>query len=555
VGTAYSPQSTSGSCIAVDLSPWLPGGEAGGAGVLALDLVDRTLRLAPDHRLLLLTSHWNHEALGLRFPGVERVQVLGDSRLVSGAFAARVVVLARRARLSGALTTAYRLLLRIAGRVAMSRITGTVSSSLRDRGVQVLFCPFSSPMHAEPGLPVVSIVYDLQHVEYAQFFAPEEIVNRDANLELLRRWSDVVVCISEHAREALIRTAKVAAERTRVIPIAIHDRLRRVPAVDVSSVRGRFGLQRDYVLYPANGWPHKNHRLLLVAFSLMRRQHPQLDVDLVLTGALAREDIRVAASRMGLRSHVHQVGYCTGAELAALYQGCTMVAFPSLYEGFGIPLLEAMWFGKPVACSATTSLPEVGGDAVRYFDPRKPEDIATAMAAILSDASLASALAARGRKRVEMFQGDRMAEAYLATFDEVISNPAAAHDAVAGVFADGWAGAIVRLAHAGGSRRTLELDLEAPPWLPHQEVAIRVKPHARAGGDRWQLRRGQRETLQIALSPEPGLLSVEFSPLFRPNEHGVSADVRQLACLCRSIHIVEGERRGPNLLAHGRVGV
>src|SRR5262245_54187361 len=545
--------------IAIDLTPMLPGGDNGGAKVLALDLVRRLPRLAPRYRFLLLTSSANHQEVGaLVGDGVERLHVLQDGSapaLLSTSLATRL--------LSGSRAAALRFFPGGLGRALVARARRLLAHlarphesgpGLRERRVGLLFCPFTAPTYAEPGIPVVSILYDLQHLDYPEFFASQELAVRALHLQWLRRWSDRVVCISEHSRRSLLRHLEIPADRTRVVPIAVHERLPALSSSQVAAVRARFGLARNYALYPANDWPHKNHRLLLAAFGLLLARHPRMEVDLVLTGAFGRaaDELATAASRMGLRNRIHPLGYVPEDELAALYQGCGMVVFPSLYEGFGIPVLEAMQFGKPVACSAVTSLPEVGGDCVRYFDPRRLEDIAAAMGEVLDNPATAEELGRRGRERAASYSGEAVAAAYAAMFDELVQEQPATRDSVAGVFADGWTSGVLRLAHSRGAPgRTLELELEAPAFLPHASVAIDVRRGSRQRDHRWWLRRGDRQTVKIPLPGEAGYLSVTVRSLFRPLEHGLGEDTRLLGCLCRCVRIVEGDRPGSNLLASG----
>src|SRR4029077_7740460 len=147
---------------------------------------------------------------------------------------------------------------------------------------------------------------------------------------------------------------------------------------------------------------------------------------LVCTGALnARlESLRIATARMGLEKRVHFPGFMPDSELAALFQSCRAVLFPSLYEGFGMPVLEAMAFGKVVLCSNVTSLPEIAGDAALFFDPRKPTEIVNAICRLESDSVLAARLIERGCQRVQDFSDStKMAQQYLQVFREAVGDP------------------------------------------------------------------------------------------------------------------------------------
>jgi hypothetical protein len=397
---------------------------------------------------------------------------------------------------------------------------------------------------------VVSVLYDLQHLVYPQFFTPREIAARNMHLDWVRRLVDRVVCISEFARQSYLNRLDIAPERVQSVPIAIHDRLRPLKADVAEAALARLGLTRPYVLYPANDWPHKNHRLLLAAFGMLTARRPDLGIDLVFTGSFERTGtaLKAAARRMGLGPRVHWLGYVDEGDLAAVYQGCRMVVFPSLYEGFGMPVLEGMSFGKPVACSRTTSLPEVGGDGVRYFDPRRPEDIATAMQEVLEDPGLAADLSRRGQERARSFDGDAAALRYAAIFEELLGERTAMRDAVSGVFEDGWTSGALWLRHAGNAgERTVELDLEVPAWAPLPRVRVETGSRWPGRGKAWVIPRGSRRRVRIALPQHEGELEIRIRPLFCPTEHGFAADLRRLGCLCHDVRIIDANGPETNL--------
>jgi glycosyltransferase involved in cell wall biosynthesis len=172
----------------------------------------------------------------------------------------------------------------------------------------------------------------------------------------------------------------MSVDRVRVIYLGIdHERLR--PGTE----------QREPILlYPANGWPHKNHRRLLEAFALIRREHP--DLKLVLTGS--------GLESLPRHKGVEVRGHVSRDELIHLYRTAQALVFPSLYEGFGLPPLEAMACGCPVAASNAAALPEILEDASRYFDPTEPEDIA---ATVLDVLAAGKALCPRGLVRARRF--------------------------------------------------------------------------------------------------------------------------------------------------------
>jgi glycosyltransferase involved in cell wall biosynthesis len=164
--------------------------------------------------------------------------------------------------------------------------------------------------------------------------------------------------------------------------------------------------REPFLLYPANRWPHKNHERLFKAFALVRRERPELG--LVLTGT--------GHDALPLPAGVESRGRVPDKALVDLYRSASAVVFPSLYEGFGLPPLEAMACGCPVACSNAASLPEVCGDAAELFDPLAPEDMA---AAILRVLSAPAPYASRGLSHAKRFTWEACARAHEAAYREL----------------------------------------------------------------------------------------------------------------------------------------
>jgi glycosyltransferase involved in cell wall biosynthesis len=182
------------------------------------------------------------------------------------------------------------------------------------------------------------------------------------------------------------------------------------------------------LLYPANPWPHKNHRVLIEAFAQFLGRARDSDLALVCTGApgSAADELVELAQRLIPEGRFAFAGYLPEHEFAALLQRCRALIVPSLYEGFGLPVLEAMACDRPVLCSNTTSLPEVAGDAAILFDPRDPLAVAEAIQRLETEPGLDAALVQRGRARLAAFGSAReMAAKYLAAFDDVVAARAA----------------------------------------------------------------------------------------------------------------------------------
>ena len=247
------------------------------------------------------------------------------------------------------------------------------------------------PRVADP--PTVTTVLDLQHEFLPQFFSRAERTYRRAVYGWSVRRSDLVITISEHAAQAVRDRFDLREDRVRPIHLGLDHSVFN-PGTEE---RGRF------LVYPARAWPHKNHARLFEAFADVRHRHP--DLELVLTAY-------DGPTPTGVRS----LGHVTRDELVDLYRTAAGLVFPSLYEGFGQPTLEAMACGCPVASSNAGSLPEVCGDAARLLDPTATDDIVAAIEDILARPAEWSA---KGIARAASFSWEATARAHDAVYAEL----------------------------------------------------------------------------------------------------------------------------------------
>jgi glycosyltransferase involved in cell wall biosynthesis len=297
--------------------------------------------------------------------------------------------------------TGYRSSRTMPGRIlAMSRAALQPAPLRRELGLDRLSAihfPLSVMLPPVDRPPAATTVLDLQHEEHPEFFGRAELAYRKVVYGRTIRRSRIVITISEHARETLIERYQLEPERVRAIHLAVdHQRFTPEP-----STRG------DYLLYPARPWPHKNHARLYEAFGRLRRERPQLR--LVLTGA---GDFGRVPPAVEVRGRV------SSGELVALYRGAAAVVFPSLYEGFGMPVLEAMACGCPVACSNATSLPEITDGAARLFDPRSVDELVAAVDDVLRDRQT---WVDRGLEQAKRFTWDACARAHDEVYRELSS--------------------------------------------------------------------------------------------------------------------------------------
>ncbi|MCW5314785.1 glycosyltransferase [Nostoc sp. KVJ3] len=393
--------------IAIDLTPLSPGGKNGGAKILVLNLLSQLQKLASDCQFLLLTAPWNHLELA-------EYENQNTQRLLLADLVEDTNSLKYREKLKN-------LWKRL--KFKLARLTYS-KSLLKNHNINLLFCPFSAPTFAESNIPVVAIVYDLQHLDHPEFFELTEQQHRTKFLNNLLQKARKIICISEFCRHSLIKHLKASDDQLVVIPISIQDRWNGLNEEITNQYLLELGLVNySYAFYPANYWRHKNHRLLLEAYKIYREKCLNSPLDLVFTGDLKRQEdqLRQEVADANLSDYVHFLGFLDEKYLEAVWCGCKCLVFPSLYEGFGIPILEAMYFGKPVLCSNAGSLPDVGGDAVLYFNPNSPDDLVSCLLRISYDTDLAAQLVHKGKERLKLFNGQEMAKHYIKIFELAVS--------------------------------------------------------------------------------------------------------------------------------------
>jgi glycosyltransferase involved in cell wall biosynthesis len=393
------------------MTPLAPGGQNGGAGPVATTLVEQLSRIAPHQQLLLLTNADTHvELASLDAPNVQRLCVRGPQsaqpslRKRATRHLLDVIPARARSHMKNALW-----------RLRNGQRNASIVDQLR---ADLLFCPFTVPIFARQGIPTAVIVHDLQHVAYPTFFTHEQRLARERHVQDACARANRIVCVSDHVRQTLLAHVRVDSER--VVTIR-HGLLRQLlpECPDAEDVP-----EQPYLLYPANFWPHKNHARLFEALRRFRAQRPSVDLRLVCTGApnaFQARLRRMAADMLG-PDVVLFPGYVAVDAIDALLRGCAAVIYPSLYEGFGMPVLEAMSAGRPVLCSTATSLPEVAGDAALYFNACEPNDILRTLTSLFDHPAYVAQRVAYGRARAARFGDARsMACAYQRLFDEIIA--------------------------------------------------------------------------------------------------------------------------------------
>jgi glycosyltransferase involved in cell wall biosynthesis len=258
--------------------------------------------------------------------------------------------------------------------------------------------------------PYVVTIHDCIHLRFPQYL-PSKAAHVYARMmmSLSAKRAKRVLTVSQASKDDIVHYLGTPPEKVEVIYNALDERLAEPPTADeVSRVRERFLLTSPFILYAGNIKPHKNVDRLIEAYAILRRRGIG-DVKLLIIGdeISKYKHLRRLVHRFQLHQHVRFFGFVPDETLAVLYRLATTFVFPSLYEGFGLPPLEAMAAGAPVITSNVSSLPEVVGDAAVLIDPMDPRAIADAMARVLTDDALRAELIRRGHERVKAFSWTR----------------------------------------------------------------------------------------------------------------------------------------------------
>lgn len=268
--------------------------------------------------------------------------------------------------------------------------------------------------------PFVVTIHDLAFVHFPQYA-------EEKNLAFLQKFvpdtlerASQVIAVSEATKEDLLSNFKVSEAKITVTPEAADPYfMRPVPAEEIERIKDKHGIDGEYFLTVGTLEPRKNLKNLLLAFAGIRRQTTET---LVVTGGQGWRfaDTEELLRKLGLGTRVVFTDYVPKSELAALYHGAKLFVFPSHYEGFGIPVLEAMSTGLPVISSNTSSLPEVGGGAALYFDPHDTEALKLALRRTLADPKLLGRLSEASRVQAGKFDWDTTARLTLGAYQRAL---------------------------------------------------------------------------------------------------------------------------------------
>ncbi|HWC13342.1 MAG TPA: glycosyltransferase family 1 protein [Actinomycetota bacterium] len=264
------------------------------------------------------------------------------------------------------------------------------------------------------GRPLLTI-HDLQYLYYPDYFTRTKLAYLRAVMPRSAEAARLIITPSEYSRRTVIERLNIDPTIVTVVPHGISRKEELEPAADI---RERYNLAEKFFVYPAASYPHKNHLVLVEAFASLRETHA--DVTLVFTGAKGSMQWGTAKSmesrlaeevrNRGLKDHVRSLGYVPAADLEALYREAVALVFPSRFEGFGAPVLEAMARGCPVIAADATALPEVVHDAGCLVSPDNADQWRNAMAELLDDEGARNAFRAAGLERARHYTWERSAD-------------------------------------------------------------------------------------------------------------------------------------------------
>ncbi len=279
---------------------------------------------------------------------------------------------------------------------------------IKKDNVEIFFGPSHVlPLNLSNTIRKVLVVHDLVAILY-----PDTMTNYNRFIHNIffaksLKSADSIITMSEATKQSIIEKFGINENRINVIYEGVSKSFRPYQPEELKSILNKYGLNKPYLLSVGTLEPRKNYPVLLRAFKRLKT-----DWDLVIVGKKGWkfQNILLTIKDLKLADRVKILGYVEDAELPFFYNGAEIFIFPSIYEGFGLPILEALACGTPVICSNSSSLPEVGGDAVIYFDLNSVEELVVKVNELLANSELKKVLIQRGLNRVKLFTWDKTAQ-------------------------------------------------------------------------------------------------------------------------------------------------
>ncbi len=302
------------------------------------------------------------------------------------------------------------------------RVPVALAVELRLRPVDALHVQYTAPPFCP--VPIITTIHDLAFEHLPETFTRRGSLQLKLTVRKTARRAARIVTVSEYSRQDLIRTYKLPPEKVTVTYNGVEPHFSREPCSEneTEEVRGRFGIGRDFILAVGSLQPRKNLVRLIRAYAKLRSEHTGFNHQLVIVGRKLwlTDEIFGEVKRHRWAEDVILTGYVSDEDLPALYRAAAVFVYPSIFEGFGLPPLEAMACGTPVIAGNTSSLPEVVGDAAILIDPYDEQDLMSALLKIFNDDLLRAGLRERGIEQAKKFTWRAAAEKTLEVYREIV---------------------------------------------------------------------------------------------------------------------------------------
>lgn len=302
------------------------------------------------------------------------------------------------------------------------RLGRDLTRRVRKDRPDLLHVQYTSPLGCS--VPTVVSVHDVSFLEHPEYFTTARAAQLKWSVRRSVQGAARILTGSEFSRRSIITAYGLDESKIVAVPNAASPLFRPMPAEAARQwARSRFSIAAPFILTVGDLQPRKNHLGLIRAFADLIRSRPELPHHLVMAGKETWYGARVrrAVEESGVAPRIHVMGFVEDEDLPRLYNACEVFLFPSFYEGFGLPVLEAMACGRAVACSNTSALPEVADAAALLFDPGSTAEIGRAMLDLLSDAELRRRMERLGQQRAALFSWNKTAEKTLDVYAEVVS--------------------------------------------------------------------------------------------------------------------------------------
>jgi len=512
--------------IGINLLPLRPG-KNGGMEFYIRNLLEHLFRIDSDNQYYLITAPYNDSSLEFSVSNCTKIQIHDETRKFQNTH----------------------LLFKKLFRKGVN-FHSNLENIIDQYHFDLWFCPFLSLEPRPIKIPSLVTIPDIQHEYYPENFSNAELALRKGYIPPSCEMATEIITISKFSKNSFSEKLGVDPEKIHVIYLAAGDRFFDVNG-NVKEVLKKYSLPGEYFFYPANAWPHKNHLLLLMGFYLFRKLF-NTSLHLVLSGSGLKDafDILNLIAQYSLQEYVHILDYIDEEDLPGLYKNASALVFPSLFEGFGIPLVEAMATGCPIIASNSTSIPEVAGDAAYLFDPKNPQSICDAMHRIITDEALRQNLIMNGKKQVSHYSYDKVARIHLVLFTSAYAKIKEVEIAYyhrekvvfLGLYPDGWISRM-KFNYVGPKRfRYAQMDLIGglPVHYPMKITVILNKTKK----DRIQIPAQGKYSFEFEFpdSIEKDLeYSIEIIPerLYVPKKLAINNDEREISVIVDSLTLID----------------